>query len=327
MRAPWHGFQGPLAESLTRFLAYKRALGRRYDTEDRVLRLFDRYLVDAQVSELAAAITPGLLDAFLATRAWRPARSYNHLLGVLRRFFDWLVRDGVITRSPVHATPRRETARRIPYLFDAATARRLLDIAGRLPDNPRAPRRGPTYQMIFALLYGLGLRVGEVARLTHADVDLARNLLVIRGTKFGKSRLVPFGPRLAARLRAYLAPRGPAPEPTAPVFSFTDRGPIHPCTISQTFHHLIPRLGLVLPPGVAPPRVHDLRHAFAVGTLLRWYRAGIDPAARLFHLATFLGHVSPTSTAVYLTITTELLSEANRRFEAFALPTHPEPMS
>ena len=172
--------------------------------------------------------------------------------------------------------------------------------------------------MIFALLYGLGLRVGEVARLTHADIDLDRDLLVIRGTKFGKSRLVPFGPRMAARLREYLAPRRPAPEPAAPMFPFTTRGPIHP------FHHLVPHLSLVVPPGVAPPRVHDLRHAFAVGTLLRWYRAGVDPAARLFHLATFLGHVSPTSTAVYLTITADLLGEANRRFEAFALATHPE---
>jgi site-specific recombinase XerD len=175
-----------------------------------VLRLFDRYLVGAQVAELSA-ITPGLLDAFLATRAQRPARSYNHLLGVLRRLFDWLGRDGVVARSPVHTPPRRETARRIPYIFDAPTARRLLDVAGRLPDNPRAPRRGPTYRLIFALLYGLGLRVGEVARLTHGDVDLDRNLLVIRGTKFGKTRLVPFGPRLAARLREYLAPCSPAP--------------------------------------------------------------------------------------------------------------------
>jgi len=323
MTARWQGFQSPLAESLTHFLAYKRALGRRYDTEDRVLRLFDRYLVAAQVPGLSA-ITPALLEAFLATRAQRPARSYNHLLGVLRRLFDWLVRHGIVARSPLHVTPRRETARRIPYLFDAAAARRLLELAGRLPDTPRAPRRGPTYRMIFALLYGLGLRVGEVARLTHADIDLDRDLLVIRGTKFGKSRLVPFGPRIAARLRKYLAPRGSAPEPAAAVFSFTARGPIHPCTISQTFHHLVPHLSLVVPPGVAPPRVHDLRHAFAVGTLLRWYRAGVDPAARLFHLATFLGHVSPTSTAVYLTITADLLGEANRRFEGFALATHPE---
>ena len=106
----------------------------------------------------------------------------------------------------------------------------------------------------------------------------------------------------------------------APLFSFTRCGTVHvhPGTISQTFHQLVPRLGLLMPPGVAPPHVHDLRHAFAIGTLLRWYREGVDPAARLFHLATFLGHVNPSSTAVYLTITPELFAAANRRFEGFA---------
>jgi integrase len=93
---------------------------------------------------------------------------------------------------------------------------------------------------------------------------------------------------------------------------------VHPGTFSQTYHHLLPRLGLAIPPGVAPPRLHDLRHAFAVGTLLRWYRSGVDPTSRLFHLATFLGHVDPTSTAVYLTITPALLEAANRRFEPVA---------
>ena len=81
-----------------------------------------------------------------------------------------------------------------------------------------------------------------------------------------------------------------------------------------------PHPALDLPPGVAPPRVHDLRHAFAVATLVRWYRSGLDPAQRLIHLSTFLGHVNPTSTAVYLTITDELLREASQRFERFAAP-------
>jgi len=326
MRVRWRGFQSPLADEIARFLAYKRALARRYHTEERMLRLFDRYLVEHEVTE-RAAITPVLLEAFLGGRPRHHPRSYNHLLGVLRRLFDWLVRQGVLDRSPLLATARRETARRIPYLFDAVQARRLLELAGRLPDQPRAPRRGPTYRTIFALLYGLGLRVGEVSRLTRADVDLERQLLVVRGTKFGKSRLVPFGPRMATLLRDYLALRPPgsaATEPMAPLFSFTRRGPIHPGTISQTFHHLLPRLALPQPPGVAPPRAHDLRHAFAVGTLLRWYRTGVDPAGRLFHLATFLGHVSPSSTAVYLTITAELLREANRRFEGFAAAVLPE---
>ena len=122
-------------------------------------------------------------------------------------------------------------------------------------------------------------------------------------------------------LREYLQLRaekhGP-PLADSPVFTFGGGHPIHPGTISQTFHHLIPQLGLRVAPGVSAPRVHDLRHSFAVGTLLRWYRAGIAPGDRLLHLATFLGHVNPNSTAVYLTITAELLQEANQRFERFA---------
>jgi site-specific recombinase XerD len=323
MRAPWI-FQSPLAEGIERFLAYKRALGRRFDTEEKQLRLFDRFLIHHALARVED-ITPELLAQFLAGRPRLRPRSYNQLLGVLRRLFDWLVSQEILLQSPVRAHPRRVTAQRIPYLFGAAEARRLLDLAGELPDRPRGHLRGPTYRMIFALLYGLGLRVGEVSRLRCADVDLERNVLVVHGTKFGKSRLVPFGPRMAMELRRYLQLRGAAScAPETPVFSFIRREAVHPGTISQVFHQLVPRLGLGIPAGVASPRAHGLRHAFVVGTLLRWYREGIDPAGRLFHLATFLGHVNPSSTAVYLTITPDLLHEANRRFERVAASARAE---
>ena len=318
MRSRWRGFQSVLSIEIERFVEYKRALRRRYVSEEKALRLLDAFLIRRAVGSVDA-ITPDLLQQFLATRRHRRPRSYNELLGVVRRLFEWLVAQGRLERSPFRAGKRRESAKRIPYIFDTGDASRLLDLAGRLPDKSRAPLRGPTYRTIFALLYGLGLRVGEVSRLQRQDVDLDHDLLRVRGTKFGKDRLVPFGPRMARLVRRHLELRGNhvlAPE--APLFSFTKRGHIHPGTISQTFHHLVPKLGLAVPSGTAAPRVHDLRHAFAVGTLLRWYREGVDPAARLFHLATFLGHVNPSSTAVYLTITPELLAAANRRFECFA---------
>lgn len=312
----------PLAEPIRRFVAYKRALNRRFATEERTLVLLDRYLVEQGIGE-PAGVTPAVLDAFLISRPRHQPRSYNHLLGVVRGLFDWMVQQEMLAISPVRQRPRRTTAQRIPYLFDLPQAGRLIEVAAALPDRNKAPQRGPTYATIFALLYGLGLRVGEVARLTRADVDLQHNVLVIRGTKFAKSRFVPFGPSMAARLRRYLELRegGSRPmAPESPVFSFTAGRALHPGTISQTFHALLPRLGLTLPAGVATPRVHDLRHSFAVGTLLRWYREGTDPAARLLHLSTFLGHVNPASTAVYLTITAELLDAASERFARFAAP-------
>jgi len=308
------------AEAIECYVNYKRALKRRFFTEEKTLHLLNRFLFERAV-ERVEDIEPDLIAQFLASRPRARPRSYNHLLGVVRGFFAWMVVQGRLSRSPVRATPRRATGRRIPFLFTPDQARRLLEEAARLPDNNRAPCRGATYRTIFGLLYGLGLRVGEVSRLCREDVDLDRRLLVIRETKFSKSRLVPFGPRIAEMLEQHLVlqtKRGRTLLPQAPVFSFRTGEPIHPGTISQTFHQLWPRLGFTVPAGVEPPRAHDLRHAFAVGTLLRWYREGIDPSTRLLHLSTFLGHVNPTSTAVYLTITTELLEEASRRFERFA---------
>jgi site-specific recombinase XerD len=315
-----NNLQSALAQPIADFLQYKQVLNKKYHTETLALRLFDRYLFEQGITGWQA-ITSSVIDAFMASRSRHRPRSYNHLLGVLRRFFDWAVLQRWINHNPVVERSKRETGKRLPYLFDLTTARRLLAVASGLPDTPKGPQRALVYETVFALLYGLGLRVGEVARLTVGDVDFTRNILCIRETKFSKNRWVPFGPNMANRLRRYCDQRyGVTVAAEMPLFSFTQGRHIHPCTISQTFHKLLPQLELQLLSGVAPPRVHDLRHSFAVGTLLRWYREGVDPNRRLIHLATFLGHVDPNSTAVYLTITDELLREAAQRFHAFAQP-------
>ncbi len=190
-----------------------------------------------------------------------------------------------------------------------------------LPAKGGTLLRGPTYRAMFAVLYALGLRVGEACRLQCKDVDRERRLLIVRDTKFGKSRLVPFGPNVGALLAKYLERRFPGENTLpsdAPVFSLRGKRPINPCTVSQTFHAILPQLDLSLRPGVASPHLHDLRHSCAVRALLRWYRQGEDPSARLLHLSTFLGHANPESTALYLTITSELLEQASRRFERYA---------
>ena len=316
-------FRSVLASDIEQFLAHKRALGRRYDVEENTLALFDAYLVANHVTGLPA-ISVELIDRFLTSRPRPRPRSYNHLRCTLGRLFTWLIGQGRLDRSPVQSGPRRGTYQRQPFIFDVALARRLLDLVQALPDKGGTVQRGQTYHAMLAILYGLGLRVGEVCRLTNADVDFNRCLLVIRETKFYKSRLVPFGPKLAELLKAHLqrkTQQGGNGTPDAPLFALRGGRAINPCTVSQTFHHLVPRLALTVPPGCSPPRLHDLRHSFAVGTLLRWYRSGADPQAHLLALATFLGHVDVNSTAVYLTTTQPLLEEANRRFEAFVTPT------
>lgn len=325
MNAGRQGFQSVMGPDIEQFIAYKRALGRHYLVEEKTLALFDSFLAAGPVGDVSE-VDADLVDRFLLSRPRPSPRSYNHLHCTVARLFSWLVSQGRLDRSPVLSRPRRATHQLKPYIFDAVNARRLLDVARALPDKGGTLHRGRSYHAMFAILYGLGLRVSEVCRLHIEDVELDRRLLVIRESKFNKSRLVPFGPRMEVMLRDYLLNRergGCLPADT-PLFSLRGGRPVNPGTVSQTFHHIVPGLSLDLPPGCSPPRLHDLRHSFAVGTLLRWYRSGIDPQARLLTLATFLGHVDVNSTAVYLNITMSLLQEANRRFEAFATPVMTE---
>jgi integrase len=221
MKSSWTGFQSPLGPGITAFLAHKRALGCLFKVEELSLRLVDRLLVEQRIAALVA-ITPDVVDAFLASRPRHAPRSYHHLRGTLARLFDWLVAHDLFGPSPVRAMPRRSTRSRLPFLFDDTTARRLLDVASQLPDWGGTLQHGPTYRVILTLLYGLGLRVGEVARLCVGDVDLTRALLIVRQTEFYKSRLVPFGPQIQAVLADQLVrraqqTRGLSPE--MPVFS------------------------------------------------------------------------------------------------------------
>ncbi|MDQ6779239.1 MAG: tyrosine-type recombinase/integrase [Actinomycetota bacterium] len=311
--------------TVCRFVEHKRALGRKYESEEAELRLLTRYAEEHGASRLEE-LTPVLLDDFLASRSRPRPHGFNHLLGVVRRLLNWAVAHELLEASPLQTRPRRETATRIPFLFNVTQARRLLDAAAALPDYTQAPQRGATYRTIFALCYGLGLRVGEASALRVGDVDRTRNLLVVRRGKFGKSRLVPHGPRIAELVGQQLQRRsdGVLLDDDAPLFTFDGERSVHPRSVSATFHRLVLALGFTAPPGVSPPVLHSLRHSFAVGCLLRFYRQGLDPAARLGRLSTFMGHVDPVSTSIYLTITPALMEEANRRYEAFAEPVWSE---
>jgi site-specific recombinase XerD len=230
----------PVAPHIVAFVQHKRSLNRQYDVEDKALRLFDRYLNEAGVRTLGE-ISPAILDAFFLSRPRNRSRSFNHLVGVVSRLFEWMVEHDIIDRSPVTMKPRRRGQARPPCILGVEHGQRLVDMAERFSDRNKAPLRGPTYATIFSLLFGLGLRVGEAARLRWGDVDRNRGILTIRETKFSKSRLVPMGPRLANRLSAFMNMRmkgTPGLAGDAPVFSFTGGRPINPGTISLVFHAL-----------------------------------------------------------------------------------------
>jgi integrase len=179
-RTRFKSFLGPDVEQ---FLTHKRSLGRRYDVEEKTLALLDAYLLQKRIGHISE-VTPTLVDEFLLSRPRPRARSYNHLRCTIGRFFSYLVNRGKLAATPLQSPPRRSRYERTPFIFDMAAAQRLLALAKTLPDKGGTMGRGSTYFVLFAVLYGLGLRVGEACRLRIKDVDRERQLLVIRETKF-----------------------------------------------------------------------------------------------------------------------------------------------
>ena len=177
---------------------------------------------------------------------------------------------------------------------------------------------------LLLLLYGAGLRISEALRLTLADCDLEQSLLTIRETKFYKSRLVPLGPDLSQALKLYLAARSERGHPApAEAFLLLTRHslPVSVQLAEDSFKRICRKVGVRRTDGSRyKPRLHDLRHAFAVHRLTACYREGGDVQRLLLQLSTYLGHVDLDSTQRYLTLTPELLGQASHRFEQYAAP-------
>jgi integrase len=237
-------------------------------------------------------------------------------LSTVRRFAQfWSASDPRTEVPPLGLLPYRYR-RTPPYIYTAGEIRRLIDAAKQLP-SPTGLRPA-TYATLFGLLAVTGLRISEALALNRADVDGAEAVLIIRRTKFGKSRLVPVHPSTQRALRRYTRGRDRVhPTPTTESFFVSERGArLTQWTVRYTFNRLSRRIGLRGPADRRGPRLHDFRHRLAVDTLLRWYRAGVDVERHLPELSTYLGHGHIADTYWYLSAVPELLRLAAARLEA-----------
>jgi integrase/recombinase XerD len=205
--------------------------------------------------------------------------------------------------------------RKPPHLYSDADIERLIEAANRLPSPTGL--RARTYSTVFALLAVTGMRVGEVIGLDRDDVDLRHETLEVRWTKFGKSRLVPVASCTVHALRRYARSRDRLhARPATSAFFLSETGTrLTKWSMRGTFVRLSCALGWRKPSDSHGPRVHDLRHSFAVRTLVELYRRGLDVEQHMAHLATYLGHAHVSDTYWYLSATPELLGLALERME------------
>jgi integrase/recombinase XerD len=312
-------FGSVLGDLMRNHVALMRTRGFRYQTQARWFRRFDRFL--QAHPELASEPVSVMLQHWSAARATaNHAAECEQLARVLAKARHHL--DPSIELKRPDSRPHQQVSRqwRRPYIYSPEEVRRLLDIAQTYP-SPRAPLRPICLYTTLVLAYCAGLRLGELARLNLGDIDLESGAITIRETKFFKSRILPLTGSALEALREYLEARCKAKAPQTPDSGlfWHDQGNARYTShgIAWMLVDILRRAGMKPPTGKTGPRIHDLRHSMVVNRILEWYRTGINPQEKLPFLATYLGHRDIHSTLVYITVTQDLLQQANERFRAF----------
>lgn len=295
------------------YLRTRRALGYKLVERGRLLGQF----VDFLHAQAAERVTIDLAVAWARQPKDADPVWWNERLSIVRGFARYLSAFDPETEVPPTGLLPPGRRRITPYLFTDADVDALLDAAGKLTAGLRAD----TYQTVIGLLSVTGMRVGEVVRLDRDDIDWGNGLLTIRNTKFGKSRQIPLHATTVAALADYVRRRddlltaADAKQPASSFFVSTTGTRLIPGRASANIGVLIRDAGLWNTRTGRPPRPHDLRHSFAVRTLLGWYRAGVDVNQRLPLLSTYLGHVEPANTYWYLHAAPELMALAANRLD------------
>lgn len=300
-----------LRQALVDYLAVRRALGYELVRAEKLLEQFLTYLEDLGEERLTSktAIAWATLPQG-ADRSW-----WSHRLSVVRGFAAHLH-----AVDPAHEIPATDVlpwkrCRATPYLYSDEDIVALLVAAGTL----RTPHRVATHRTLIGLLVVTGMRVGEAIGLDRGDFDSIKGVVVVRKGKFGKSRELPLHPSTVRALQVYLQ-RGDRPRSgtNTPAFFVSCAGTrLLYCNVQLTFRQLTHRGGLERRSATCRPRLHDLRHSFAVRTIVDGYRDEGDTEARLALLATYLGHVDPGKTYWYLSAAPELLHLAGSRLDHY----------
>ena len=302
-----------LAPHIEAYSAFKRGLGMKYSVVNYVDALGD--FAQRQGLYEVGQINRSIVLDFLSSRSWQIS-TRREVQGTIKGFFRFLARSGVIPvyQNPADRLPRIRRPPRPPYIFSLREIAAILDELKKAPTHAFNQR---LYSAMVLLIYGCGLRRREAVQLQVGDVDLENAVVFIRCTKFGKDRRIPIGPRVCEQLTDYHRNRverlGP-PSTETNFFTQATGDPVAAGYLLKQFRGACvrARIGSASRP---KPRLHDLRHSFAVHRLYKWYIEGVDPQSRLPLLSIYMGHVSGESTRHYLNLSQDLLRIASRPME------------
>lgn len=308
-------FHSPLGGLMLKFIQEKQACGYTYDIGIHALRRLDNFLCKCELQTIQ--LPREVLDRWLAKRDHEQPGTQKLRITIIRQFALFVRRQGFDAYVPEARKAPVINMDFAPYVFQHKEVKDIMGAVDRLPPDRRTPIRHLIMPEIFRLLYCCGMRVGEVLQLRVGDVDLDAGVVAIRDAKFNKDRLLPLPESMTIRLQQYVAITGER-APEAFLFPAPDDGPYSTVTIYGIFRRLLRECGIPHRGRGKGPRMHELRHAFAIHTLERWYRQGENLEAKLPLLSAYMGHRSLAGTQRYLRLTPEIFSDISVRLENFA---------
>jgi integrase len=308
-------FHSPLGWLMLKFIREKQACGYAYDIGIHALRRLDNFLCKCELQTIQ--LPRQVLDRWLAKRDHERPGTQKLRITIIRQFALFVRRQGFDAYVPEARKAPVINMDFTPYVFQHKEVKDIMGAVDRLPPDRRTPIRHLIMPEIFRLLYCCGMRVGEVLQLRVGDVDLDAGVVAIRDAKFNKDRLLPLPESMTMRLQQYVAITGER-APEAFFFPAPDDGPYSTVTIYGIFRRLLRECGIPHRGRGKGPRMHELRHAFAIHTLERWYRQGENLEAKLPLLSAYMGHRSLAGTQRYLRLTPEIFSDISVRLEKFA---------
>ena len=303
-----------LSQRLAGYLAVRRSLGFDLSFEERVLRVFTRF-ADHEGTD---HITVDLFLRWKGAFGTANANTWGHRLGMVRAFASWLKGYDERTEVPPSGLIPVKWHRPRPYIYSDKEVAELVARAARL--RSRYGLRGWTCSTLFGLIAVTGLRINEALKLDDDDVDLDAGVITVKRGKNGKARFAPVAASTSQRLEAYRTERIRLLGPAAGAFFRNDDGRrTTDCSARYNFALVSQDMGLREAQRFCKhgrgPRIHNLRHTFAVRTIMGWYRKGLNPDREMIRLTTYLGHVKPDHTYWYIEAVPELLQLASERAE------------
>ena len=310
---------GVFAELANEFVEYKRDQGYKYHSEAKVLGRFCRFTEDYGLDE--PVLTRELAMAWTAPREGEATKSRLHRVCLLNQFGKYLE----LTGHEICPLPKGhwDTGSFTPYIFTHDEIDRLFQAADNIRPIAQARNLHKELPALFRLLYGCGLRVSEAVGLLCRDVDLEQGVLTIREAKNGRDRLIPLSESLLTLLRDYRENAADWLDGADYFFPAPDRTILSPNTVYQRFRKVLWSAGIPYNGKGNGPRLHDMRHTFAVHTLQKWVEGGEDLTSKLPVLSVFMGHKSMQATSRYLRLTAEVYPDVIRQVEdtcAYVIP-------